>query len=145
MIIREAKSSDLTDILEIEVVSFGSDSFSKKQFIYLITKAKGAFYVVQDGEKVVAYISLSFHSGTRNLRIYSIAVHPDYRSKKLGQVLIDKAIEFARTREAKKITLEVKVSNTAAIRLYQKNGFEPISIKCNYYHDGSDAYYMQRT
>ncbi|MBS5639796.1 MAG: ribosomal-protein-alanine N-acetyltransferase, partial [Bacteroides sp.] len=40
--------------------------------------------------------------------------------------------------------LEVKVTNAAAIALYMKNGFIPAGIKPCYYHDGSDAIYMQR-
>ena len=41
-----------------------------------------------------------------------------------------------------KITLEVNVSNPAALRLYQKNKFEPVRTINNYYADGSNAYSM---
>ena len=144
-IIRAAGINDLAEILAIETTSFGADSFSRKQFIYLIKYAKGAFFVVQSNRKVVAYISLLLHARTQNARIYSIAVDPAFRNLKLGQLLLDKAIEFAQEKQARKMTLEVKVSNKPAINLYLKNGFEATRIKYNYYHDGSDAYYMQRT
>ena len=39
---------------------------------------------------------------------------------------------------------EVNVSNSPAIHLYEKNGFKCTSIKENYYHNGTSAYYMQR-
>ncbi|MCL3850106.1 MULTISPECIES: ribosomal protein S18-alanine N-acetyltransferase [Parabacteroides] len=142
--IRQAVRSDLDSILEIETICFGADSFSRRQFLYLITQAKGIFYVVTDKGKVIAYSSLISNARTHNLRIYSIAVHPDARGRKLGQLLMEKAIGFARSHQLKKITLEVNVTNEAAISLYLTNGFEPVHIIYNYYADGSNAYYMQK-
>ena len=40
------------------------------------------------------------------------------------------------------ITLEVRVSNVAAIKLYENNGFEKKLVKKGYYSDGEDAYFM---
>ena len=87
------------------------------------------FYVVEYQERIVAYVSLLQNDHTPNLRIYSLAVHPGFRKQKLGQHLIDKTIEFARQHNHPKITLEVNVSNPAALRLYQKNKFEPVHNK----------------
>ena len=142
--LRQAKAGDIPAILEIEQECFQEDSFSREQFVYLICRSKGTFYVVVEQERVIAYVSLLFHAGTRYLRIYSIAVHPDYRGRGLGQVLMDQTIQTAGECKAAKITLEVKVTNTSAIGLYMKNGFIPAGIKPCYYHDGSDAIYMQR-
>ena len=142
--LRQAKAGDIPAILEIEQECFQEDSFSREQFVYLICRSKGTFYVVVEQERVIAYVSLLFHAGTRYLRIYSIAVHPDYRGRELGQVLMDQTIQTAGECKAAKITLEVKVTNTSAIGLYMKNGFIPVGIKPCYYHDGSDAIYMQR-
>lgn len=144
IIVRQAVITDLDSIMEIETICFGADSFSRKQFIYLITRAKGIFYVIEYRKKVIAYISLTSNARTRNLRIYSVAVHPDSRGKKLGQLLIDKTIEFAQLHQLRKVTLEVKVTNEPAIGLYLKNKFEHIRIITNYYADGSNAYSMQR-
>ena len=93
---------------------------------------------------MIAYSSLISNARTHNLRIYSIAVHPDARGRKLGQLLMEKAIGFARSYQLKKITLEVNVTNGTAIGLYLKNGFEHIRIINNYYADGSNAYYMHK-
>ena len=142
--IRQAIRSDIDSILEIETVCFGADSFSRRQFLYLTTQAKGIFYVVTDKGKVIAYSSLISNTRTHNLRIYSIAVHPEARGRKLGQLLMEKAIGFARSYQLKKITLEVNVTNETAIGLYLKNGFEATRIIYNYYADGSNAYSMQR-
>lgn len=141
--IEQATLSDLDAIVEIENQCFDSDQFSENQFVYLITNSKGVFYVIKQAGKAVAYLSLLTHARTRNLRIYSIAVHPEARGKKLAWFLLDKAIGYARQHQLKAITLEVKVSNTPAISLYEKMGFMKVCVKQNYYHDGSDAYYMK--
>ena len=144
IIVRKAQQADIPAILEIEWECFREDSFSKEQFAYLISRSKGIFYVMMEADRVIAYVSLLFHGGTRYLRIYSIAVHPDFRGKKVGQLLIDQIAAIAQKQGLKRITLEVNVSNSPAIHLYVKNGFKCTSIKENYYHNGTSAYYMQR-
>ena len=144
IVVRKAQQADIPAILEIEWECFQEDSFSREQFAYLISRSKGTFYVMMEEDRVVAYVSLLFHGGTRYLRIYSIAVHPDFRGKKVGQLLIDQIAVIAQKQGLKRITLEVNVSNSPAIHLYEKNGFKCTSIKENYYHNGTSAYYMQR-
>ena len=144
IIVRKAQQADIPAILEIEWECFQEDSFSKEQFAYLISRSKGTFYVMMEEDRVIAYVSLLFHGGTRYLRIYSIAVHPDFRGKKVGQLLIEQIAVIAQKQGLKRITLEVNVSNSPAIHLYEKNGFKCPSIKENYYHNGTSAYYMQR-
>lgn len=143
--LRNATIEDIPAIMEIEWKCFSEDSFSKEQFVYLITRSKGAFYVATQQKRVVAYITLLFHQRTRYLRVYSIAVHPDFQGQSFGQLLMEQMLQIARVYGSDKITLEVKVNNLAAIKLYKKNGFIPEGVKPAYYHDGSDAIYMQRT
>ena len=143
-ILRLAEIDDIPSIMEIEQICFDKDSFSKRQFVYLISQAKGYFCVVEYQQRVGGYFSVLINQRACSLRIYSIAVHPDYRGRGLGQVLMDQTIQTAGECKAAKITLEVKVTNTSAIGLYMKNGFIPVGIKPCYYHDGSDAIYMQR-
>ena len=143
-ILRLAEIDDIPSIMEIEQICFDKDSFSKRQFVYLISQAKGYFCVAEYQQRVGGYFSVLINQRACSLRIYSIAVHPDYRGRGLGQVLMDQTIQTAGECKAAKITLEVKVTNTSAIGLYMKNGFIPAGIKPCYYHDGSDAIYMQR-
>ena len=136
-ILRLAEIDDIPSIMEIEQICFDKDSFSKRQFVYLISQAKGYFCVAEYQQRVGGYFSVL-------IRIYSIAVHPDFRGKKVGQLLIDQIAVIAQKQGLKRITLEVNVSNSPAIHLYEKNGFKCTSIKENYYHNGTSAYYMQR-
>ena len=147
IIVRKAQQADIPAILEIEWECFREDSFSKEQFAYLISRSKGTFYVMMEADRVIAYVSLLFHGGTRYLRIYSIAVHPDFRGKKVGQLLIDQIAAIAQKQGLKRITLEVNVSNSPAIHLYEKNGFKIEGIrKKSMFVAGSfvDEFYMAK-
>jgi len=143
-VFRQATVGDIPSIMEIEQTCFNQDSFSKRQFVYLITRAQGRFCVVEYQGRVAGYLSLLINRHARSLRIYSVAVHPDFRGKGIGQLLMNRAVEMAHEESSKKITLEVNVSNLSAIHLYAKNGFECAGIRTNYYHDGTDAHYMQK-
>jgi len=142
IIIRKAKRSDIPDILVIENFCFTEEAFSKSQFDYLITKSNGVFYVIKSNNKIIAYICLLFNRSTRNVRLYSLAIHPQYRKQQLGSKLLGEGVKFALECNAKRICLEVNIYNNVALNLYKKFNFTTKKIKPNYYHDGSDAYYM---
>ena len=75
--------------------------------------------------------------------ITTIAVDPDLRGRSLGELLLVTLIEEAISRRAGYLSLEVRVSNIVAIRLYEKYGFTIKGMRPKYYvDDGEDAYVM---
>jgi [ribosomal protein S18]-alanine N-acetyltransferase len=75
--------------------------------------------------------------------ITTIAVDPDLRGRSLGELLLVALIEEAISRRAGYMSLEVRVSNIVAIRLYEKYGFTIKGVRPKYYvDDGEDAYVM---
>jgi [ribosomal protein S18]-alanine N-acetyltransferase len=64
-----------------------------------------------------------------------LAVHPDYRQQGLGQVLLLGLLSAAYQRGLERATLEVRVSNSSAIALYQKFGFQTAGHRRRYYSD----------
>jgi ribosomal-protein-alanine N-acetyltransferase len=75
--------------------------------------------------------------------ISTIAVHPDWRGKKLGDLMIWCMVRQAFRRGSSMVTLEVRVGNTVAQNLYRKYGFEIVGRRKGYYRDnGEDAYMM---
>lgn len=67
--------------------------------------------------------------------ITTIAVHPQWRRRGLGEWTLLQLIGVARAGGAEIVTLEVRVSNEAAIRLYRKLGFEAVGTRRGYYID----------
>lgn len=70
--------------------------------------------------------------------IVTIASHPDWRRRGLGEWLFVAMIERARQGEAHSVTLEVRVGNEAAQALYRKWGFEVVGLRKRYYRDNDE-------
>lgn len=70
--------------------------------------------------------------------ITTIAIHPDYRRRSLGELLLLSLIDIAYTIGAKWVTLEVRVSNYTAQNLYRKYGFHESGVRHRYYSDNQE-------
>ena len=142
MLIRQATRADLKAILTIENSSFEAERFTRSQLLYLMTKARGLFLVLELEEEIAGYLSVLTHKKHHSLRIYSIAVDPARRGMKLGQALIEKAIAYALELGLPALSLEVNTENSPAISLYARNGFEAVEILEDYYGKGESALKM---
>lgn len=74
--------------------------------------------------------------------ITTIAVHPDYRRRGIGELLLLDLFEQSAQRGVVRLTLEVRVSNLPAQALYQKYGFVTAGRRLRYYANGEDALIM---
>lgn len=75
--------------------------------------------------------------------VTTIAVDPRHRGQGVGELLLNALIDHAYELGARMLTLEVRVSNTVAQRLYIKYGFQPGGTRPRYYTDnGEDALIM---
>ena len=78
--------------------------------------------------------------------INNIAVREEYRKQGIASALLDVFVRFAQAHQLAFLTLEVRASNSAAIALYQKHGFERVGKRKNYYEaPKEDAILMTRT
>lgn len=75
--------------------------------------------------------------------VTTIATHPGYRGRGLGELLLSSLIDIAYRIGARNVTLEVRVSNYVAQNLYRKYGFVEAGVRRRYYSDNhEDAYIM---
>jgi ribosomal-protein-alanine N-acetyltransferase len=75
--------------------------------------------------------------------ITTIAAHPDYRGRGVGELMLSSMIGLAYGVHARYVTLEVRVSNYVAQNLYRKYGFSQVSVRRRYYSDNhEDAFVM---
>ncbi|HSJ54155.1 MAG TPA: ribosomal protein S18-alanine N-acetyltransferase [Anaerolineae bacterium] len=77
--------------------------------------------------------------------ISTIAVHPEWRGRGLGEMLVLALLERARERGARRATLEVRVSNEGAQALYRHVGFDIVSRRRHYYADNNEDAYIMAT
>jgi ribosomal-protein-alanine N-acetyltransferase len=89
---------------------------------------------------VIGYVGFRFQ--TNEAHISTIAVHPAWRGRGLGELLLLTAVEKALEMKMSKLSLEVRPSNTMAQHLYHKYGFRFTGVQRGYYRDGEDAWLM---
>lgn len=70
--------------------------------------------------------------------ISTLAVHPDWRGRGLGEVMLVSLIDAAILLDAAELTLEVRVSNQAAQNLYRKYAFAIVGRRKRYYRDNDE-------
>ena len=139
--IYKMKAEDIDGVLEIEKESFSSP-WSKWTFENELSKNnRSHFLVAKSAGKILGYIG--FWMIFDEAHIVNVAVSSKLRHSGFGTLLLASALVVADRLGAKKTTLEVRVTNTPAQRLYEKFGFEIISIRKKFYTDtGEDAYIM---
>lgn len=136
MTITQAKSSDAQELFALESESFLEQDYrlSLASFYYHIKK--NLLYVVKIDTKIVGYALVL--SRKKHNRLYSLAVSHSFQKKGIGAALLE---HIQKQCCKKPLELEVKQSNTKAITLYNKFGFEIVKELPFYYHD-SDGYRM---
>jgi ribosomal-protein-alanine N-acetyltransferase len=112
------------------------------------TSGKGLMQIIQrlSGQQTPAAIAGygGFWLIDGELHVSTIAVHPDYRGRGLGEVLLAGMLSRGMALKAEYSVLEVRVSNQRALNLYYKYEYKIVSQRKNYYRDNNeDAYLMQ--
>jgi ribosomal-protein-alanine N-acetyltransferase len=77
--------------------------------------------------------------------ICTIAVHPEWRGRGLGELLLLSLLDRSMKAGGLRATLEVRVSNRVALALYHKYGFELVSRRKRYYSDNNEDAYIMTT
>jgi len=124
---------DLEQVYEIEVDSF-SIPWTKEDLHKDVCMNNLSIYLVAVSEdKIIGYAGM-WHVVNEG-HITNIAVSKPYRKVGVGQLLIEGLEHIARQRDMIGITLEVRMNNMPAQRLYMKNGYKVEGIRKNYYAD----------
>ena len=132
--IRIGLSEDATRIFEVEKAAYDGESpWAKDVLEKDVAHNPAAIYIVLEvEEEIVGFIGARTTEGT-DLHITNVAVLHDYRFLNVATLLLKALEKIARALDKKEITLEARVSNTKAIKLYRKNGYEVVGTKENYY------------
>lgn len=136
MSIETMTDSHLAEITQIESLSFPS-TWPQNAFRNEIHDNKLAHYFVGIvAGRAIAYGGIWVI--LEDSHITTIAVHPDYRGKKYGEIMLLHLLDETIKHGASWITLEVRESNIAAQRLYRKYGFTIVSTRRGYYSDNNE-------
>jgi ribosomal protein S18 acetylase RimI-like enzyme len=118
---------------------------SRRSIAGLAKSPSALLLVAVLGREVAGYAALLTRRGSRNARLYSIAVKPGAAGRGVGSGLLGAAEAEASRRGAQRMRLEVRADNTAAIQFYGKAGYSRTGQRQHYYEDGMTALLLART
>ena len=144
--IKECNLEDIKKVKEISIKTFYEtfaaqnteedmnkylkENFSYEKMTYEINNSYSKFYIVENNDDVVAYMKINFdkaqteegHNNT--IEVQRIYVLEDFKGKRIGKTLIQKAIEIGENNKVDYIWLGVWEHNIKAIAFYEKLGFK---------------------
>ena len=128
--IREMLPDDLVQVAEIEKQCF-SEPWSREGFAASLKSTDTLYLTALEEEQVIGYCGLlrSFEEAD----ITNVAVGEDRRNQGIAGRLLKKLMEQGHGLGIERFTLEVRVSNLAAIHLYESLGFEAAGIRRRFY------------
>ena len=129
-------------VAELEAACF-NDPWSLRAFESEAENPLSLWIVAVDDGKVVGYIGSQSVLGQAD--IMNLAVNADYRRKGIGRELVLALVKELSKKDVTIALLEVRVSNTPAITLYESMGFCKVGCRRNYYFNPKeDAYIMRK-
>lgn len=160
--LRYMRTSDIAQVVAIDQQSF-NPPWTARSYDYEIRESQYSHMIVLEqvdgtprsslwqrwfGSRPSSAHRILGYGGLWNIadeaHISTIASHPQYRGRGLGELVLAAMVAKAIHNRAAYVVLEVRVSNTAAQNLYHKYDFKIVETKKGYYHsNGEDAYDMR--
>ncbi|GAA5418028.1 [Ribosomal protein S18]-alanine N-acetyltransferase [Paraliobacillus ryukyuensis] len=135
-IVRKMTLADLNQVKKIEEASFAipwtMDIYTKE----LTENAFAHYYVIEINHQIIGFCGLWIVID--EAQITNIAISPDYRGRGYGEALFQYILNQTILHGAVQLSLEVRVTNLVAQRLYRKFGLTPAGIRKHYYTDNNE-------
>jgi ribosomal-protein-alanine N-acetyltransferase len=133
LVVRDMYLSDLEAVLRIERGSFPTP-WSRAAFqTELVDNTFAVYLVLEFHGRVVAYGGMWLILDEAH--VTNVAVDPEFRGHGFGEAMMHGLMERALRQGARRMTLEVRRSNTVAQNLYKKLGFVQLGVRKGYYTD----------
>ena len=131
--IKKMTFKDLEDVYEIEKLS-NPTPWSQTSFSDCLKGFYQNLIITLDSE-TIAFCIMTINFTESHL--LNISVHPNYRHKGIGEILLKMSEKKSINKGVSDIFLEVRESNKNAILFYKKNGYKYVGIRKNYYKNSS--------
>ena len=149
-VIRRCEPTDLISIMEINMKTL-PEHYSDYFYESLLANMPESFLIAENGGRHVGYIMCKSEFGFSNFKklgfvkkghVVSVAVLDEFRGNGIGSALVQEAFKGVKERQCDEMYLEVRCSNTDAVKMYEKLGMSIKQRLQSYYRDGEDAYMM---
>jgi ribosomal-protein-alanine N-acetyltransferase len=139
--VRPMRWPDIEPVHRLESELFTVDPWSIEQFWSELAQQSRAYAVAVDGDRIIGYAGAFLLAPDSDVQ--TIAVSPRDQGRGVGAILLTWLIEQAVAQGCRQMLLEVRSDNVPAIAMYERFGFERISVRRDYYERGVDAVIMR--
>ncbi|MGB9635779.1 MAG: GNAT family N-acetyltransferase [Thermoplasmata archaeon] len=138
--LRDFRETDISAIQEIVLHSL-REIYDPNLYRTIANNWRNGFIVAEHNCEVIGFIAGTIDS-PEETRVLMFAVKENYRDRGIGTILFTEYIRRSAMLGAKRISLEVRVSNRRAIDFYTRFSFVIVGVLPLYYSDGEDGYKM---
>ena len=129
------KESDANELSMLDAECF-SIPWSEQSFLNDAKNPIAEYVIARIGEKIVGYAG--FWKVLDEAQITNVAVLKKFRRQKIAHKILSELIKLAKQKSIKTLTLEVRESNLAAIKLYSGLNFKKVGTRKNYYKNPTE-------
>lgn len=135
--IKRMTPEDIDGVISIEEQAYGDHHWSKDSFMNELNNELARYYSLFNKNNELCGYAGCWHI-LDEAHVTNIAISANHRRKKYGEALLKRIIDDCYLEKIKYITLEVRVSNQAAINLYTKYGFTSFGTRKGYYQNNNE-------
>ncbi len=136
VVYRKMTAEDVPFISRLEEETF-SMPWSADSFLEMISKEDARYYVAEEDGRLLGGCGVLMIAGEGN--ITNVAIAPEARNRGIGTALLRHLMAEGDREGLTAYTLEVRVSNAAAIHVYEKLGFVSAGVRPGFYEKPEDA------
>ena len=141
MNIQEASLQDLDFLQQLEKTCFSTHRQStRKSLRHSILSAHQKVLIAHEGDTPCGSMILLYYKN--QIRIYSLAVLPEFNGRGIGSALVNYAIHTAKTFGVGTLSLEADILNSSLVKWYENFGFQAMHVIMDYYAKDEDAVRM---
>ena len=134
----DVRRLQLRDLAAIEVIERSAypTPWSRSMFAGELAKPSSICLGAFEGGQLLGYMIISRYVDAWH--VMNVAVTPERRRQGIASLLLNRLFELTAGRSRRGYTLEVRVSNAGAIKLYEELGFRPRGVRRGYYTDNRE-------
>jgi ribosomal-protein-alanine N-acetyltransferase len=132
-------------LMPFEQQMFETEAWSRSSYLAELGDTRHRHYVAAESDDGALLGWAGVRVVADEAEILTVGVVPAARRQGIGRLLLAELLEHARERGARQVYLEVRVDNTAALALYESDGFARVGLRRGYYANGQvDGVTMHR-
>jgi len=140
--IRHVQPQDIFSVISLAFETL-PERYNPTIFNQFYESSPEGFFIAEQHHIIIGYL-IGIKPVQGSARILMLSVKPHYQRHGVGSALLNAFLNEMKTQQITYISLEVRTTNTTAIRFYEHHGFVIKDTLIHFYQNGENAYHMDR-